>query len=131
MLASHGPRVLVIDSDPGRARELGVFLRLSGCEVAHAADVVQGAELFARADVAVLDDDAFGRAGTSLFSRLGRVAPGVFRCVACRWSRFADVRGCADYVLAKPYTSAVLADALVASRSLRRAAPEHGADAAT
>ena len=46
----------------------------------------------------------------------------IHRCVTASWSRFADVRGIADYVIAKPFSAVALGDVLGAASAKRRKA---------
>ena len=109
--------VLVVDSDETRAQALVVSFRLLGCSVAVARTLDDAARLVSSCDIVAIDDDAFGAAGVAFLSTIARNHAHVFRCAAARWSRFSDVRGVAQYVFAKPFSGAVVADALVAARA--------------
>jgi DNA-binding response OmpR family regulator len=111
-------RTLIIDDDEARANNVAAVLRFMGGEVAVATSLENAGFLWHAADVVIIDDDAFGDDGRAMVSAFRRSHPGTFACMAARWSRFADVRGTADYVLSKPLSSAAIVDAIEAARAL-------------
>jgi hypothetical protein len=117
-----GLRVVIVDNNLARSAGIAALVRRHGCEPAVAADLDLAARMWSVADVVILDDDAFGNAGLALAHRAIRAWPRTYRCIAAGWSRFADVRACADYVFAKPFGAVVLSDAFSAVAALRRGA---------
>lgn len=120
-----GIHVLVVDTDPVRARSIcATFARL-GAVTAIATDLAKAESMWPMAELIVLDDDAFGDAGRALLGAMRRKHASAFTCLAARAIRFLDAAKNADYVFAKPFGAPSLGDALAARRAknaVRRAA---------
>ena len=119
MLHSHNLTVLIVDDDDVRATHVAHLVRVLGSVPLIASTLDVGARLLLDADVLIADDDAFLGQGASI-CQAARGLPQVYRCVTASWGRFADVRGLADYVIAKPFTAVALGDVLGAASDKRR-----------
>lgn len=119
MLHCHNLTVLIVDDDDVRATHVAHLVRVLGSVPLIASRLDVGVRLLADADVLIVDDDAFLGKGASV-CQAARELPRVYRCVTASWGRFADVRGMAEYVIAKPFTAVALGDVLGAANDKRR-----------
>lgn len=119
MLHSHNLTVLIVDDDDVRATHVAHLVRVLGSMPLIASKLDVGARLVRDCDVVIADDDAFNGRGTSV-AHAARPFPHVYRCVTAGWARFSEVRGAADYVIAKPFTAVALGDVLSAASDKRR-----------
>jgi CheY-like chemotaxis protein len=119
MLHSHNLTVLIVDDDDVRATHVAHLVRVLGSVPLIASKLEVGARLMRDCDVLIADDDAFGGRGATV-SQAARALPHVYRCVTASWARFSDVRGVAEYVIAKPFTAVALGDVLSAASDKRR-----------
>ena len=120
MLHSHNLSVLIVDDDDVRATHVAHLVRVLGSTPVIVSKLEAAASLVADFDVMIADDDAVGGNGRTLAQAAARSAPHVYRCITAQWSSFADVRGAADYVIAKPFTAVALGDVLSAASDKRR-----------
>lgn len=119
MLHSHNLTVLIVDDDDVRATHVAHLVRVLGSVPLIASKLDVAARLLRDADVLIADDDAFLGRGAAICST-ARGMPNVYRCITASWGRFADIRGIADYIIAKPFTAVALGDVLAAASEKRR-----------
>lgn len=119
MLHSHGLTVLIVDDDQSRASHTTHLVRMLGSMPLVAATRETAERLVDGADVILVDDDAFHGQG-ALIATAARALPHLYRCLMTSGSRFADRRGVADYIVAKPFTAVTLGDVLAAASKKRQ-----------